>query len=300
MIALSNGLGRIVAVVGAFLVLGFLSACSLGVENRAVVLSSGWVLQDVAKVQGTGESISQVTYAPGGWYKATVPGTVLTSLVNDGVYPEPLYGENNRPDKIPESLARTSYWYRTQFTVPALYAGKHIWLNFEGINYIAEVWVNGRNAGTIKGAFARGVFDISPYVQAGQLAAIAVHILPPPHPGNTHEKTQAAGTGPNGGELSRDGPTFLASIGWDWIPTIRDRNIGIWQKVTVSGTGPVVLEDPTVSSDLPLPRTDSADLTVEATVRNVTDGAEAGKLTGSFEGVVFEAAFAAWGRGNRR
>ena len=91
------------------------------------------------------------------------------------------------------------------------------------------------------------------------------------------------------GSYRGDGPTFLASIGWDWIPTIRDRNIGIWQKVTVSGTGPVVLEDPTVSSDLPLPRTDTADLTVEATVRNVTDSPQTGALKGSFEGVAFEA-----------
>ncbi len=71
-------------------------------------LSSGWHLQDAAKVQDKAEVISTADYQPKGWHKATVPGTVLTSLVNDGVYPEPLYGENNRPDKIPESLARTT------------------------------------------------------------------------------------------------------------------------------------------------------------------------------------------------
>ena len=61
-----------------------------------------------------------------------MPGTVLTSLVNNGVYPEPLYGENNRPDKIPDSLSRTPYWYRTVFKVPKAYAGRHVWLNFDG------------------------------------------------------------------------------------------------------------------------------------------------------------------------
>jgi hypothetical protein len=34
------------------------------------------------------------------WYKATIPGTVLTTLVNNNIYPEPLYGENNRPNKM--------------------------------------------------------------------------------------------------------------------------------------------------------------------------------------------------------
>ena len=103
---------------------------------------------------------SQWRQAPGpsspDWYRATVPGTVLTTLVNNNIYPEPTYGENNRPNTIPESLSRASYWYRTEFTMPANYAGRQIWLNFEGINYLANVWVNGNKVGTIKGAFIRG------------------------------------------------------------------------------------------------------------------------------------------------
>ncbi len=80
---------------------------------------------------------------------------MLTTLVNNHVYPEPLYGENNRPEKIPESLARTSYWYRTVVEVPAAYTGKHIWLNFDGINYSSTIWVNGTQVGATRGAFIR-------------------------------------------------------------------------------------------------------------------------------------------------
>src|SRR5579871_2742099 len=69
------------------------------------------------------------------WYRATVPGTVLTTLVDNRVYPDPLYGENNRPNIIPESLCRTSYWYRTEFALPSSFSGKRVWLNFDGINY---------------------------------------------------------------------------------------------------------------------------------------------------------------------
>lgn len=78
-----------------------------------LTLNSGWQLQDVVKAPQPGAQIAAQGFNTAGWYSATVPGTVLTTLVNDGVYPEPLYGENNRPEKIPESLARTSYWYRT-------------------------------------------------------------------------------------------------------------------------------------------------------------------------------------------
>src|SRR5271165_2327204 len=233
-----------------------------------VELVGGWRLQEAARVPVPAEILSQPSFSPDGWHTATVPGTVLTSLVNDGVYPEPLYGENNRPDRIPDSLCRTSYWYRTEVAVPEAYAQRQVWLNFDGINYAAEVWVNGRRAGEVRGAFSRGVFNVTPDVVAGRAATVAVHVFPQPHPGYTHEKTVYSGTGSNGGSSAVDGPTFLCTIGWDWIPGIRDRDTGIWQKVTLTSTGPVAIQDPYVASDLPLPRTDYAELTLEATLRN--------------------------------
>lgn len=263
------------------------SAVAQGNPPASVGLNAGWQLQDSAKVSASGEAVSKAGYKPSGWYKATVPGTVLTSLVNDGVYPEPLYGENNRPNKIPESLCRTSYWYRIKCTVPRAYAGRHIWLRFEGINYTADVWVNGHSVGTIRGAFARGIFDVTSRVAVGPSNVLAVLVHPQPHPGVPHEQTQANGVGPNGGETARDGPTFLCSMGWDWIPGIRDRDTGIWQDVSLAATGPVVVQDPYITTDLPLPRTDTADVTVQATLRNVTARPQNGVLSGTIGPVTF-------------
>ena len=245
-----------------------------------VTISAGWQLMDTERATESGEVVSSPTYTPKNWYRATVPGTVLTSLVNDGVYPEPLYGENNRPDKIPDYLCRLSYWYRTQFMVPAGFTGKEVWLNFAGINYLAEVWVNGHKAGDIKGAFVRGIFDVTSLVKPGETAAVAVKILPPLHPNVPLEQTVALGLGPNGGILSKDGPTFICTQGWDWIPGIRDRDMGIWQKVTLSASGPVVLQDPYVVTHLPLPRTDSADVSIEVAVQNASDQPQIGALAG--------------------
>lgn len=253
-----------------------------------VVIATGWQLQDAAKVSETGDAISQAKFEPQGWYAATVPGTVLTSLVNDGVYPEPLYGENNRPDKIPESLCRTPYWYRVAVNVPKSYQHKNVWLNFDGINYAAEVWVNGKQVGNIKGAFIRGRFDISSLVQPGKQAIVAVRVSPQPHPGVPHEHTIRNGMGRNGGITAIDGPTFLSTIGWDWIPAIRDRDTGIWQKVFLSATGPVAIRDPQITTDLPLPKLDTADVTIRTTLENVTDKRQKGRLKGSFEGVQLE------------
>jgi hypothetical protein len=253
-----------------------------------VVLSAGWKLQDVARVPEAGAVVATTHFKAKKWYAATVPGTVLTTLVNDRVYPEPLYGENNRPDIIPESLCRTSYWYRTEVKIPKEFAGKHIWLNFDGINYSSTIWVNGTQVGTTRGAFIRGKFDISTNVNAGKKAVIAVLVAPQPHPGVPHEHTLRAGMGQNGGETAIDGPTFLATIGWDWLPAIRDRDTGIWQKVYLSATGPVLVKDPLVTTDLPLPRIDSSDVAVQATVENVTDQPQKGVLKGTIESLAFE------------
>jgi hypothetical protein len=250
-------------------------------------ITSGWQLQDIAKVPQAGSELTQSTFQPQDWYTATVPGTVLTSLVNDGVYPEPLYGENNRPDKTPESLCRTAYWYRTAFTVPADYAGKKVWLNFDGINYAAEVWVNGSDVGAIKGAFIRGVFDISSLVTPGKEATLAVLVSPQPHPGVPREHTINDGTS-TGGLTSIDGATFLCTIGWDWMPGIRDRDTGIWQNVFLSATGPVVVKDPQITTDLPLPSLESADVTVAATLQNLSDRPQTGTLKGSFGDISFQ------------
>jgi hypothetical protein len=252
---------------------------------QPVPVASGWQLQDVAKVQQPGAVIASDSFKPAGWYAATVPGTVLTTLVNNKVYPEPLYGENNRPEVIPESLNKTSYWYRTELDVPKNYGGKRIWLNFDGINYSSTIWVNGTQIGTTRGAFIRGAFDITANVAAGKKAILAVLVAPQPHPGVPHEHTLRSGMGGNGGETAIDGPTFLSTIGWDWIPAIRDRDTGIWRKVYLSATGPVVVKDPLVTTDLPLPRTDSADIGVQATVQNATDQAVTGELDGVISGV---------------
>jgi beta-galactosidase/beta-glucuronidase len=258
------------------------------VPPQPVVLATGWQLQDVAKAPQPGAEVSVSGFKTDAWYNATVPGTVLTTLVNNHVYPEPLYGENNRPETIAESLCHTSYWYRTLIDIPKSYKGHHVWLNFDGINYSSTIWVNGVEVGQTHGAFIRGVFDLTAQVKPGTQAVLAVLVSPQPHPGVPHEHTVRDGVGPNGGITAIDGPTFLSTIGWDWIPAIRDRDTGIWQKVFLSATGPVLVKNPLVTTDLPLPSTDSSDVAVQATVENVTDKPQKAVIQGAIETIAFQ------------
>ncbi|MES2392207.1 MAG: sugar-binding domain-containing protein, partial [Acidobacteriota bacterium] len=177
--------------------------------------------------------------------------------------------------------------YRATFKVPSAYKHQRIWLNFDGINFSAQIWINGTQTGSIRGAFVRGRFDVTSLVTPGKTAAVAVLITPQPHPGDPHEHTLRSGMGLNGGITAIDGPTFLSTIGWDWLPAMRDRDAGIWQPVTLSATGPVTLSDPLVTTDLPLPRTDSTDIALTTTLTNQTAVPQHGTLHGSIDNITF-------------
>jgi hypothetical protein len=219
-----------------------------------------WRLAEAPTVTAGGPELSRPNYSDVAWHPATVPGTVLTTLIDRGVYPDYDHGLDNMA--IPERLARQDYWYRTSFEAPAALEGRQLTLTFKGINYAAEVWLNGGRLGNIRGAFIRGVFDVTGRLQPGKRNVIAVRVSPPPHPGIPHEESMAAGPGENGGWVAIDGPTFAAAEGWDWIPGIRDRNTGLWQEVELKASGRVRILDPHVLTTLPLPRTDSAEISI--------------------------------------
>lgn len=217
------------------------------------------------------------------WLDATVPGTVLTTMIDRGVYPDSDYGLNNLA--IPETLAHHSYWYRAEFGIPAQSRGRRLTLTFEGINYAAEVWLNGKNLGGITGAFIRGQFDVTSIVSDSGPNFLAVKISPPPHPGIAQEQSIKGGPGDNGGMQMLDGPTFGATEGWDWIPGIRDRNTGIWQDVTLTASGPVEVGDLQVVTTLPKPDRSEADLEIEVPLVNATGSAVEGEITAAFDNV---------------
>lgn len=231
-------------------------------------LSKGWEMIEAYKAMSAKESVLSPDLDTSEWYNATVPGTVLTTLVDQGVYPDPFWGLNNL--QIPDTLCRMDWWYRNSFDIPRSPKGEKIKLILNGINYKAEVWFNHQLLGTMTGAFERGIFDITPWVTYGKKNLLAIRICPPNNPGIPHEENKAEGMGPNGGSLCLDGPTFIAAEGWDWIPGIRDRNMGIWQDVRIRYGNDLELVDPQVITDLPLPDTTSVNFLVNTQIRNLS------------------------------
>lgn len=246
-------------------------------------LRGGWRLAAAPDVKAVGGEIAQPGFAAQNWMAATVPGTVLTTMIDRGIYPDPDYGLNNLA--IPETLAHQDYWYRVEFRTPQVRAGQRLTLTFQGVNYAAEVWLNGTKLGEFKGAFLRGAFDVTAALRYGGVNALAVRVSPPPHPGLAQEESIKAGPGENGGMEMLDGPTFGATEGWDWIPTVRDRDTGIWQDVTLTASGPVQVGDLNVITTLPKADNSEADVEIEAPLENAAKSAVEGELTASFDDV---------------
>ncbi len=260
-------------------------AMQTSADGQINLAGSGWRLQRDSLVEAGGEAISKTGFSDKDWVPATVPGTALVSYLNVGAIPDPNYGENQL--QISDSFFYADFWYRNEFTMPALARGQRTWLNLDGINWKADVFVNGAKVGRIEGGFMRGRFDVTDHIVPGQSIALAVRVEKNATPGSVKQKTFET-TGKNGGALGADNPTFHASIGWDWIPTIRGRNTGIWDDVYLTTTGPVTIENPFVSSNLPLPDTSSADVTIELELANHDTKPVRGILRGSIGDVKFE------------
>ncbi|MEN9920087.1 MAG: hypothetical protein RL662_2523 [Bacteroidota bacterium] len=253
------------------------------VQEGEWIIVDGWELGTSTQVIESKESIFSNNFDTKNWYNATVPGTVLTTLVDQGVYPDPYFGLNNM--SIPDTLAHTKWWYRVSFDSPRNSKGKRVRLQFDGINYRAEIFLNGKKLGNMTGAFIRGEYDITSLLNTSGKNILALQVSPPDNPGISHEQSMMAGQGLNGGQLSLDGPTFIASIGWDWVPGIRDRNTGIWQDVRIKVGGDVSIGDPHVITNLALPDTTKATVKIITPLKNLTSNTVSGTLFAKFEGV---------------
>jgi hypothetical protein len=264
-------------------------------------------LQSSALIPESGEELSVTGYkSKVYWFPVQVPSTVLTGLVANKIYPDPYNGLNNMliPDASDEfnrkyDLEKFShlpnnpnpwkkpYWYRTVFDVPASDNGKCFQLIFKGINYRAGVWVNGKliaDSTRMAGMFAQYSLDISKQIRTGEKNALAVKIYPLDYPGlpDTEQLEALGDFYLNGGPTGDIGKnvTMVCSVGWDWVPPVRDRNMGIWLPVYLRTSGSVTIGNPKIVSEFPGGQdTSSAKLSLSLTLFNHKETEEKGTLS---------------------
>ena len=216
--------------------------------GEKTLIHSDWYARKANEVKMDGNRLSAAPLDKTGWLPARVPSTVLTTLLENHMYPAPEFGLNNNliPDIHEVGNDFYTYWFTRQFTINNLPEGRNVWLNFRGINYKAEIFLNGKriNRNTHEGMFLRKTFNITPYLRTDAPNVLAVLVYPPTHAGN-----------PNGGQggdgqIARNN-TMQYTPGWDWIQPVRDRNTGIWDEVSITTTGPVCLSSPYVVTKVP-------------------------------------------------
>ena len=250
------------SALGGVLFLFALSGCQ-GEQSVAneYLLSDGWQVQSSAKILQSGEILSTLQADVKEWYDAVVPSTVMGTLTRNGFYTDVLEGMNY--EKIDRTLFDTTWWYRKEFELPSLKKGEHVALEFDGISYRANVWLNGRliaAADSICGTFRRHQLDITKFVAKQNVLAVEVYCAQPGEP----------------------------NIGFvDWNPRPADESMGIFREVRVLTSGAVAMNHPVVKSKVNTETLDEAWLTVEAELSNLSDKEVNGELKGTLEGQTF-------------
>lgn len=241
-----------------------------------IPLSAGWAIQSSARAPATGEAISTVGYQTDTWIATTVPTTVLAALVANHAYPDPNVGMNMRT--IPgatypiasnfsriampqDSPFRPSWWFRTEFQLVSVLDGQHLALHFDGINYRANVWLNGHQIAKntdVAGAYRLYEFDITPFARVGQTNALAVEIEAP-------------------------GAEDLAMTFVDWMPQPPDKSMGLWRPVYITTSGPVALRDPHIVTHVDTATLRRADLSISTEVRNLSAASVSGTVRATID-----------------
>ncbi|MGA9063265.1 MAG: glycosyl hydrolase family 2 [Terracidiphilus sp.] len=276
------------------IVLCLVASLALPVALRAgtvTPLRDGWSVQSACNLKGGGDLISTEGFSAYGWLKASVPSTVLAAQVAAGTFPDPYFGMNinqlpGTEDPAEEagttagysnnfvnfpmpqnSPYRCGWWYRIVFTAPAASQNEErYWLHFGGINYRADLWLNGRriaDSTAIAGSWRTYDFDVTEHLKPGQENVLAVETFAP---------------------TEND-----LGFNWnDWSPTPPDKDMGLWGRVDLVETGAVTVSSPMAVTHFHGSTLSVADLTVYAELHNSTGHTVKGVATGSAAGVRFE------------
>jgi exo-1,4-beta-D-glucosaminidase len=249
-------------------------------SSTKFALTDGWMMQSSAKVDQKGDEVSTPGFQPKSWHAVSVPTTVVAALVKEKIYPDPSFGMNLRQypgvsypiganfsnlPLPPDSPFAVPWWYRKQFVLPANYKGQIVWLNFRGINYRANIWLNGKQiakSDDVAGAWRTYEFNVTGAARPGATNVLAVEVYAPTE-------------------------NDLAITFVDWNPAPPDKEMGLWRDAYFTTSAPVAIRFPTVLTHFDSPSNDPAHLTVTALLKNGANQPVKGSLKGKIENIEF-------------
>ena len=215
-------------------------------ENYRLILKDGWQMQSVTKDASAGSLVSQSNFMPKGWYPVSVPTTIIAGLLANKVYDfDPFFGTNFQ--KLNDPALDKPWWFRKAFSQK----GKDVVLKLHGINYKANLWINGKlvaDSDKIVGPFRIIDLDITKYIKTAGVNVLALEIRRPFNPNRQK------------GDLAIDYA--------DWIHYPPDYNGGIVNDIEIRTFDKVGIQYPLVTTNFDLPSLAVAHLTVDALVTN--------------------------------
>lgn len=270
---------RVIAIALLLLGTGVFPALAAAGNHGRIELAEHWKLASVTEAPADGAAISVAGYRDSRWHPIRrMPATVLEILQEDGVYPK-LYFGKNLSEKVPQDLYKQDWWYRTSFKAPA---GESYTLELPGINYRAEIWLNGRkiaDTNQIVGMYAAHELNVTPWIKRGARNVLAIKVTPERliHDVDGVELADSWYDWINWKYLGYTGKKkWYPGVGVSFVP---DRNAGVWKPVYLRVTGAVSVNHALVNSEL-LASNSIARLTVFASLRNLSTQSVSGTLEG--------------------
>ncbi len=159
---------------------------------------------------------------------AVVPGTVYTDLLREGKMEDPFWKDN---EDAALALMDFDYLYQTTFTAPEeLLAYEQLLLYFDGIDTLADVYLNGQLLGSTNNMHRQWEFDVCDEVELGENELKVVLHSPTKFIAEAYAAAPTRGT-----EDAMEGFVHIRKahcmFGWDWGAHLPDA--GIFRSVSL-------------------------------------------------------------------
>lgn len=163
------------------------------------------------------------------WFPAGVPGTVYTDLLENGQMEDPFWKDNENKAL---ALMENDYEYETVFQCDELRKSKKVWLRFEGLDTIADVYVNEKHVGNAENMHRIWEYDVTDVLTDGD-NTLRVYF----HSPLQYIKEAYAKQPTRGSEDAMDGFVHIRKahcmFGWDWGAHLPDA--GMFRPVYLMG-----------------------------------------------------------------
>jgi len=103
---------------------------------------------------------------------ATVPGNVEVDLQNAGLIKDPMIGDRVYDLRKYETC---QWWYHRSFSMPDVPEGHRVELGLEGIDCVADIWLNGMKIGRVENMFVEHHYDVTDLLKNKNQLYICIH-----------------------------------------------------------------------------------------------------------------------------